>query len=158
MERKRKALSLETKYEIINEFEKSGKSKIEIAKHYDIPKSTLSGILNKKEKIIEEFHLSTSSPQRKRQRSGKQEDVDEALFQWFQAARQSNIPLNGIILQKKADDLALKHPGLFSSPEHEVLMVSFCGQWLSIVRRCPSCVVRRASTFDVYTLETTFVT
>jgi len=37
MERKRKALGLETKYEIINEFEKSGKSKIEIAKHYDIP-------------------------------------------------------------------------------------------------------------------------
>jgi len=31
MERKRKALSLETKYEIINEFEKSGQSKIEIA-------------------------------------------------------------------------------------------------------------------------------
>ena len=49
MERKRKAVSLETKYEIINEFEKSGKSKIEIAKHYDIPKSTLSGILNKKD-------------------------------------------------------------------------------------------------------------
>ena len=38
-----------------------------------------------------------------------------------------------------------------SSPEHEVLMVSYCGQWLSVV-------VRRASTFDVYTLETTFVT
>ena len=57
MERKRKALSLETKYEIINEFEKSGKSKIEIAKHYDIPKSTLSGIFNKKEKIIEEFYV-----------------------------------------------------------------------------------------------------
>jgi len=36
---------------------------------------------------------------------------------------------------------------IFSSPEHEVLMVSYCGQW----------VVRRASTFDVYTLETTFV-
>jgi len=54
---------------------------------------------------------------------------------------------------------------VFSSPEHEVLMVSYCGQWLSVVRRRPSCVVRRASsvvrrpsTFDVYTLETTFVT
>ena len=34
---------------------------------------------------------------------------------------------------------------LFSSPEHEVLMVSYCGQWLSVVRRRPSCVVRRAS-------------
>jgi len=49
------------------------------------------------------------------------------------------------------------HP-VFSSPEHEVLMVSYCGQWLSVVRRRPSSVVRRASTFDVYTLETTFVT
>ena len=46
---------------------------------------------------------------------------------------------------------------LFSSPEHEVLMVSYCGQWLSVVRRRPSCVVRRPSTFNVYTLETTFV-
>ena len=42
---------------VLNVFEKSGKSKIEIAKHYDIPKSTLSGILNKKEKIIEEFYV-----------------------------------------------------------------------------------------------------
>ena len=31
-----------------------------------------------------------------------------------------------------------------SSPEHEVLMVSYCGQSMSVVRR-PSCVVRRAS-------------
>jgi len=44
----------------------------------------------------------------------------------------------------------------FSSPEHEVLMVSYCGQWLSVVRRRASCVVRRPSTFDVYTLATTF--
>jgi len=29
---------------------------------------------------------------------------------------------------------------IFSSPEHEVLMVSYCGQWLSVVRR-PSSVV-----------------
>ena len=37
-----------------------------------------------------------------------------------------------------------------SLPEHEVLMVSYCGQWLSVVRRRPSSVVRRPSTFDVY--------
>ena len=33
---------------------------------------------------------------------------------------------------------------LVSSPEHEVLMVSYCGQSMSVVRR-PSSVVRRAS-------------
>ena len=34
---------------------------------------------------------------------------------------------------------------VFSSPEHEVLMVSYCGQWLSVVRRRASGVVRRAT-------------
>ena len=34
---------------------------------------------------------------------------------------------------------------IFSSPEHEVLMVSYCGQWLSVVRRRVSCVVCRVS-------------
>jgi len=29
---------------------------------------------------------------------------------------------------------------IFSSPEHEVLMVSYCGQWMSVVRRRASCV------------------
>ena len=33
---------------------------------------------------------------------------------------------------------------IISSPEHEVLMVSYCGQSMSVVRR-PSSVVRRAA-------------
>ena len=38
---------------------------------------------------------------------------------------------------------ALYHRSAFiSSPEHEVLMVSYCGQSMSVVRR-PSCSVRR---------------
>jgi len=32
----------------------------------------------------------------------------------------------------------------------KVLLVSYCGQWLSVV-------IRRVSTFDVYTLVSTFV-
>ena len=35
---------------------------------------------------------------------------------------------------------------LFSSPEHEVLMVSYCGQSMSVVRRASSVVRRAAST------------
>ena len=46
------------------------------AKH-KIPKSTLSGIFNEKDKLIEEFHLSTSFSQQKRQR--KQDNVNKAL-------------------------------------------------------------------------------
>jgi len=36
-----------------------------------------------------------------------------------------------------------------SSPEHEVLMVSYCGQWLSVVRRRPLCVVRQHLMFTL---------
>ena len=45
-----------------------------------------------------------------------------------------------------------KYCEIISSPEHEVLIVSYCGQWLSDVRRRVSSVMRRPSTFDVYTL------
>ena len=38
---------------------------------------------------------------------------------------------------------------VISSPEHEVLMVSYCGQWLSVVRRCPSSVVRQHLMFTL---------
>ena len=40
--------------------------------------------------------------------------------------------------------LIMKFSSFISSPEHEVLMVSYFGQSMSVVRR-PSCVVRRAA-------------
>ena len=39
--------------------------------------------------------------------------------------------------------------GIISSPEHEVLMVSYCGQWLSVVRRRVSSVVRQHLMFTL---------
>jgi len=48
------------------------------------------------------------------------------------------------LTQDDVDGLNEQMVSIVSSPEHEV---SYCGQW----------VVRRPSTFDVYTLETTFV-
>jgi len=41
----------------------------------------------------------------------------------------SFIPLVSVQLES----LFKKNPLFFSSPEHEVLMVSYCGQWLSVV-------------------------
>ena len=47
------------------------------------------------------------------------------------------------------DDLKQVIVAFFSSPEHEVLMVSYCGQWLSVVRRRPSSVVRQHLMFTL---------
>jgi len=40
---------------------------------------------------------------------------------------------------------------IFSSPEHKVLMVSYCDRVLSVVRRRPSSVVRRPSCVNFFT-------
>ena len=47
----------------------------------------------------------------------------------------------------------LQYQIFFSSPEHEVLMVSYCGQWLSVIRRRVSCVVRRPSSVNIWCLH-----
>ena len=43
---------------------------------------------------------------------------------------------------------------LFSSPEHKVLMVSYCDRPLSVVRR-PSCVMRKLFYLNIFSSETT---
>ena len=40
---------------------------------------------------------------------------------------------------------------LFSSPEHKVLMVSYCDRPLPVVLRRPSCDVRRPSCVNFFT-------
>jgi len=51
-------------------------------------------------------------------------------------------PFNGKLQMIEFD--LLEMPFVFSSPEHFVLRVSYCDRPLSVVRRRPSCVVRRA--------------
>jgi len=43
---------------------------------------------------------------------------------------------------------------IFSSPKHDVFMVSYCGGWLFVVRRRVSCVV---NVLSVNTLENPIV-
>ena len=44
---------------------------------------------------------------------------------------------------------------LFSSPEHKVLMVSYCDRALSVVVRRPSCFVRKLFYLNIFSSETT---
>ena len=46
--------------------------------------------------------------------------------------------------RKMFTEITARDTPIFSSSEHEVLMVSYCGQSMSVVRRA-SCVVRRAA-------------
>ena len=68
--------------------------------------------------------------QQQQQKMLLQQQQQQKLLEQQQLQAQQQLPVKEIFI---------------SSPEHEVLMVSYCGQWLSVVRRRASCDVRRPS-------------
>ena len=98
--RKRKAISLETKYEIIQCVEMENEPKKDTAAKFDILPNTLSTILKNKEKIVESYEKSTISPARKCHRSSAHENVDAAFYEWFKEKRSQNI----VSTESKSDD------------------------------------------------------
>lgn len=104
-DKKRKQFTLEDKVKIINEVN-AGKKKIDVAKEFDIHRSTLNTIWNDRTKIQGKLHDKTMGPLRKKMRPALYEDVEKALFIWFQDVRSRNIPISGPTVQQKAKDLA----------------------------------------------------
>ena len=65
MDKKRKAFTLETKFEILNEIKKWTKKKA-VAEAFGLAPSTLSLILKNEDSIREAYQASIMSPSRKR--------------------------------------------------------------------------------------------
>ena len=82
---KRKALSLTERMDVVKRLD-SNESQASIAKSYGVHPSSISRIMKQKEQILEDWQNNTN-PDRKRKRTGKAEDVEEALLRWFSHAR-----------------------------------------------------------------------
>lgn len=67
-----------------------------------LDQSTISTILLNCAKIEKKNCESTGNPGRKRQRRGKNAQLDNVFKEWFQTARQRDIPISGPVLQEKA--------------------------------------------------------
>ncbi|XP_033761525.1 tigger transposable element-derived protein 4-like [Pecten maximus] len=102
--RKRNDLTLADKYEVVKLLDQK-LSQAAIAKKLDCSQSQVSRISLKREDIRTQFEAN-SNPHRKRQRTGKDSDVETALSTWFTDARARDIPITGPILEGKAKDLA----------------------------------------------------
>lgn len=98
-----KCLSIEEKYKLINEIE-DGLKKKEAAEKYGIPANTVSTILKNRESIIASYELGSQC--NKRMKNPKFSNVDKAVFDWFTAARNQNMPISGAILKEKASEFA----------------------------------------------------
>ncbi|XP_037518472.1 tigger transposable element-derived protein 4-like [Rhipicephalus sanguineus] len=102
--RKRKVLSFEEKFAIVNAVSADEKKK-EVAARFNIPASSLSTILSAKDSIREAAESGTGS-KKKRLKKSTYTYVDKAVFTWFLDTRARNVPISGAILQQKAKDFA----------------------------------------------------
>lgn len=106
--RPHKALLLEKKLQILQELERSSLSRTEVAKKFDIPKSTLSQIMKNKDVIQGAVKSGTFASNRMRMRTTPYEELEKVLFLWFKRARSASFPISGPILEQKAREIALQ--------------------------------------------------
>ncbi|KAH8010147.1 hypothetical protein HPB51_025418 [Rhipicephalus microplus] len=103
---KRKQISLKDKLDIIEQVEK-GKKQVDVAVAYGLSKQTVSTIINTKEAVLAKKVSGDLQPKRFRLREASYPDVEEALLMWLRDARSRNIPVNGLLLRKRAEQLAV---------------------------------------------------
>uniref|UniRef100_A0A8C4XF96 Tigger transposable element-derived protein 4 n=1 Tax=Erpetoichthys calabaricus TaxID=27687 RepID=A0A8C4XF96_ERPCA len=103
--RKLKMLSIAEKVTVIRAVEKGDKKKVEIAKQFGIPTSTLSTFLKEKEKILK-LYSEKSCGHQKRMRECEYPVTEQCILKWFVQARDRNIPIDGKLLQAKAEEFA----------------------------------------------------
>lgn len=137
--RKLKTLTPTQKVDLIQAVEDNEKTrqktKLQIAKEFEIAPSTLSTILKSKDTILERF---AAGDNRKRKREMDYPDVDEAVLRFFKQARAENISVPGPVLQGKAEYFAkeLGYEKFHASngwmekfkSRHEIVFKKVCGE------------------------------
>lgn len=96
--RQHRALTLEKKIEVINDFDSGCFTKTALATKYAIPKSSLTRILHDKEKLRSAFSSTQFGPKRMRLRLPEHEELEKCLALWLRRARSENRPVIGPIM------------------------------------------------------------
>lgn len=102
---KRKDLTLKEKIDVLEYATANKCTQLELAKKFQISQTQVSKLLKNKEKILNAV-IRNANPNLKRQRSGKQAAIEEALLRWFYEIQAIDGPINDLILSQKAVDIA----------------------------------------------------
>ena len=100
-------LNLKEKYEAVLMSERERKSVKEISVFFQCGTSQIYNILKKKEEIKDRFLSSAENEKNvKKNRINSNENLNEAVFEWFRMARSKCFPISGPILQEQALKIA----------------------------------------------------
>jgi hypothetical protein len=113
---KRKAITLETKYEVIFKRYKGAKA-CDLMQEYDLASSTVATIMKNKEKILAEYESNAAGSKRNQASSRiKQptyQDIDNAVKEWQTISINKNVVISGPEIQNQA----LKYASILNHPE-----------------------------------------
>ncbi|GFW35271.1 uncharacterized protein TNCV_3004291 [Trichonephila clavipes] len=110
--KKYKCLTIYEKQKVIESVEE-GERKVDVAKAFEIPLSSLSTILKNKEKIFSAY----SSRVIKSFSKGNFPRLEMCLVSWMRQCRGQNIPMRGSLLKEKAKAFAKELGIKFSASE-----------------------------------------
>ena len=75
-----------------------------------MPNSTLSTVLNDREKLQKAREDSKFCPATKKMKLCSHEELEEAVFLWFRQARTMHVPFSGPVIIGKATEIAVTSP------------------------------------------------
>ena len=108
MAQKRKAISLETKYQVVSKRQRGEKPSY-LIKEYGLSSSTVSTIFKNQEKIIAEYESNLEENGIKRNKDSMRikeptyQDIDSGVEEWFkQTIAQTNVVIGGPEIQTQA--------------------------------------------------------
>ena len=151
--RKISSKTLKEKYEAIKKIG-SGCPNKDVAADYDVPPSTLSTWLKRKDKIVKAFEGEASSKTKRLKPCGN-ENLDQALYTWFVQMRQQGVPVSGPVLKalRYAKEMDIKDftasNGWFDrwKNRHEVAFKAISGE-------AQSCTLEMTASWKESTLPT----
>ncbi|XP_066235735.1 tigger transposable element-derived protein 5 [Saccopteryx leptura] len=103
----RKAYSIKDKLQAIERV-KGGERQASVCRDFGVPGGTLRGWLKDEPKLrwfLEQLGGEVGT-QRKKMRLANEEEIDRAVYSWFQALRQHGVPLSGPLIQAQAEAFA----------------------------------------------------
>lgn len=103
---KRKQISLQEKLQIISCIDK-GQKQTDVAERLGLSKQTVNSIIKKRKDILAKQVTGDLQPKRFRLRDASFPEVEDALLVWLRDARSRNIPVNGFLLRKRAEQLSV---------------------------------------------------
>uniref|UniRef100_A0A147BDF0 Putative tick transposon n=1 Tax=Ixodes ricinus TaxID=34613 RepID=A0A147BDF0_IXORI len=133
---KRKQISLSDKLSIINAVD-NGEKQADIARRMGLSKQTVNSIVKNKD-VAEKRDSGELQEKRFRMRKAAHPEVESALLMWLRDARARGIPVNGLLLRSRAEQLAaiLGHGDVTFSEgwlsrfkaRHGVVFSEMCGE------------------------------